>query len=202
MRNLKPNPAQTYATGVAACGIGDFPCWYQYKTFLFFLSMKYEIDTMPLLKHAFYDKKNVFVPKIINDKLKFFQISEHDLHGQWDIGAFGIREPISRKMLLLEDFPCLIITPGLAFDRNGNRLGRGKGYYDRFFAELDMHTMSYFSIGLCMPSQIVDRVPAETWDKKMDAIWDNSRVTVTHEPHDGEQGGCKTSPCYAILPVK
>jgi 5-formyltetrahydrofolate cyclo-ligase len=138
--------------------------------------MKYEIDTTPLLECAFYDKKDIFIPKVMNDRLIFFQICEHDPNEQWEIGMFGIREPVSRKALLAENFPCLIITPGLAFDRNGNRLGRGKGYYDRFFAELDARNLPYFSIGLCMPSQIVDRVPVEPWDKKMDAVWNGSRV--------------------------
>jgi 5-formyltetrahydrofolate cyclo-ligase len=141
--------------------------------------MKYEIDTAPLLERALYEGKNVFAPKIINGKLVFFQIFEHDLNGSWDAGAFGIREPqepASRKALSPSHFPCLIVTPGLAFDRNGNRLGRGKGYYDRFFAELDAQRLPYFSVGLCMPSQIVERVPVKPWDKRMDAVLDISRL--------------------------
>jgi 5-formyltetrahydrofolate cyclo-ligase len=141
--------------------------------------MKYEIDTGFLLERAFHDGKNVFVPKIINDKLQFFQIFEHELNGQWEAGAFGIREPRdpdSRRALSPSHFPCLIITPGLAFDRNGNRLGRGKGYYDRFFTELDAQNLRYFSAGLCMPSQIVERVPAKPWDKKMDIVLDVFRL--------------------------
>ncbi|MDR0558241.1 MAG: 5-formyltetrahydrofolate cyclo-ligase [Treponema sp.] len=179
MRNLKPPPAETYSAGVAACGIGGLPCWKQHGTVLLFLSMKYEIDTAPLLERALYEGKNVFAPKIINGKLVFFQIFEHDLNGSWDAGAFGIREPqepASRKALSPSHFPCLIVTPGLAFDRNGNRLGRGKGYYDRFFAELDAQRLPYFSVGLCMPSQIVERVPVKPWDKRMDAVLDISRL--------------------------
>ncbi|MDR0707650.1 MAG: 5-formyltetrahydrofolate cyclo-ligase [Treponema sp.] len=176
MRNLKPSSAETYSAGVVACGIGEFPCWKQHETVLLFLSMKYEIDTGPLLERALYEGKDVFAPKIINDKLQFFQIFEHDRTGRWEAGAFGIREPASRKALSPRHFPCLIITPGLAFDRNGNRLGRGKGYYDRFFAELDAQNLPYFSVGFCMPSQIVDRVPAKPWDKKMDAVLDVSRL--------------------------
>jgi 5-formyltetrahydrofolate cyclo-ligase len=176
MRNLKPSPAETYAAGVAACGIGELPCWKQHGSVLLFLSVKYEIDTSPLLERAFYDGKDVFVPKIIDDKLRFFQIVEYDLNGRWETGAFGIREPASRMALSPSHFPCLILTPGLAFDRNGGRLGRGKGYYDRFFAELDAQNLPYFSVGLCMPSQIVDRVPAKPWDKRMDAVLDVSRL--------------------------
>jgi 5-formyltetrahydrofolate cyclo-ligase len=141
--------------------------------------MKYEIDTTPLLERAFYDGKDVFVPKIIDDKLQFFQIFEHDLNGQWETGAFSIREPRdadSRNALSPGHFPCLVITPGLAFDRNGDRLGRGKGYYDRFFAELDAQNLPYFSVGLCMPAQIVERVPTKPCDKRMDVVLDVFRL--------------------------
>jgi 5-formyltetrahydrofolate cyclo-ligase len=58
----------------------------------------------------------------------------------------------------------------LAFDREGNRLGRGKGYYDRFFAELDAEGYRYITIGFCMETQVVPRLPRESWDKKMNAL--------------------------------
>jgi 5-formyltetrahydrofolate cyclo-ligase len=174
MRLLKPRPAETREEGCGACGISGLPCWKHHQTILLFLSMKDEIDTFPLLECAFHDRKTVFAPKIIDDTLRFFHITSPG--GPWETGAFGIREPAvvsteSALPLLPAHFPCLIITPGLAFDRKGNRLGRGKGYYDRFFAELDAQNLPYFSIGLCMPSQIVDHLPAKPWDKKMDAVW-------------------------------
>jgi 5-formyltetrahydrofolate cyclo-ligase len=138
-----------------------------YKTVLLFLSTKDEIDTKPLIQAAFEDKKVVFVPKVIENDLHFFRIA--DLSGL-ELGAFNIREPRGGVKLTDQDFPACIIAPGLAFDRNGRRLGRGKGYYDRFFTEIDRKGLPYLSIGLCSVEHIVDEVPSTAFDKKMDAV--------------------------------
>jgi 5-formyltetrahydrofolate cyclo-ligase len=129
--------------------------------------MKDEIDTEPLVKAAFEDKKAVFVPKIIGNSLHFFRIA--DLNSL-ETGAFDVREPRGGVELTDKDFPVYIVTPGLAFDRNGRRLGRGKGYYDRFFAEIDQRGLSYLSVGLCSTERIVDEVPSTAFDKKMDVV--------------------------------
>jgi 5-formyltetrahydrofolate cyclo-ligase len=170
MKDLKPLPSETYQEGLKACGIKDLSCWSRHSTILLFLSTTYEIDTNPLLETAFSCQKDVFIPKIIDNKMCFFQINSPS--GPWEEGIFHIREPLMNSAPLKSvHFPCLIMTPGIAFDKNGNRLGRGKGYYDRFFAETDDQNLPYFSLGLCMEAQIVAEVPIESWDKKMDAVW-------------------------------
>ena len=60
----------------------------------------------------------------------------------------------------------LVIVPGVAFDRDGNRLGRGKGYYDRLLPRIP----SAYKVGICFPFQIVEEVPAEPFDIRMDEI--------------------------------
>jgi 5-formyltetrahydrofolate cyclo-ligase len=189
MRGYKPSPSETYSEGLRACVVKNLPCWLQHNTILFFLSMKHEIDIMPLLETAFAQKKAVFVPKIIDKRMRFFRITS--LEGPWEESALGIREPfvapqatprneertLGREAepagleLSVRDFPAMVITPGLAFDRTGGRLGRGKGYYDRFFAELDARGLPYYSIGLCMEAQIVDRVPVEAGDKRVGEVF-------------------------------
>jgi 5-formyltetrahydrofolate cyclo-ligase len=178
-------PEQFPAEGLqAATLIQTLPVWSQYDTVLLFLSMgpsgppnaDREIDTRPLLEAAFRAGKKIFVPKVEGDDLAFYRIVSPD--GPWVTGPYGIREPVTDGgRLSPADFPALIIVPGLAFDRSGRRLGRGKGYYDRFFAELDaagrargMDGRSYAALGLCMAAQIVPKVPAEGWDKKMDGV--------------------------------
>jgi 5-formyltetrahydrofolate cyclo-ligase len=155
--------------------------WDKYKTLLIFLSTQFEIDTSPILEAAFEDGKPVFAPKITGQNLIFYRLalevpsagetrrfsSPKDL---WSAGPFGIREPAAGKFLEAGDFPALILTPGLAFDQEGRRLGRGKGYYDRFFAELDEKKLPYFAIGLCLEAQLVPLVPAESRDKGMAAV--------------------------------
>ncbi|GHU92506.1 hypothetical protein FACS189479_01660 [Spirochaetia bacterium] len=147
------------------------PFWSQYATILLFLSMNNEIDTQPLLEAAFEAGKKIFTPRVKGDDLVFRRI--HSPEGPWIAGPYGIREPVASNdggSLSQADFPALIIVPGLAFDLGGNRLGRGRGYYDRFLAVLDAAGREYTAIGLCMASQIVPEVPAEDFDKKMDGV--------------------------------
>jgi 5-formyltetrahydrofolate cyclo-ligase len=165
--------------------ISQQPFWINAKTVLCFLSIQHEIDTGPLLKTAFSTGKQVFVPKTINDRLQFFQIQ--NAQGPWHCGAYTIREPKidqASDMLNMTNFPALILVPGLAFDRRGNRLGRGKGCYDRFCAELTEQGSVYRTVGLCFSSQIVDHVPTETYDIKMDTIVTGNFVLIVTEQPD------------------
>lgn len=171
---LKALPAQQFYTeGVqAAARIRSLPQWERYSTMLLFLNDPLEIDTAPLLEGALADKKQVFVPKTVDaHTIRFFHI--YTPSGPWRYGAFDIREPETDKIedaLKNEDFPALVLVPGVAFDRKGNRMGHGKGYYDRFLANLDEQGLPYFMLGLCMDCQIVPEIPTEVWDKKMQSL--------------------------------
>jgi 5-formyltetrahydrofolate cyclo-ligase len=175
-RRLRALPPEVYTREGerAVSRICGMPFWERCGTVLLFLSMDIEIDTGPLLSLAFSRGKRVFLPKLRNGGLRFFRT--HTISGPWQYGAFHIREPSTDDpgdLLGPADFPALIITPGMAFDRRGNRLGRGKGCYDRFFAELDspaMPAISYVTVGLCLELQIVPQVPVEIQDKPMDFL--------------------------------
>lgn len=85
-------------------------------------------------------------------------------------GAYGILEPISgdresSESRTLEEEIELIVVPGVAFDRRLNRLGRGKGYYDRLLSTLQAR-----KVGICFDFQLKDAIPTEPFDRKMDAI--------------------------------
>ena len=151
----------------SAAFLRSSPVWPRCWSVFLFLSMNREIETQPLLEAALNEGKKVFVPKVDAGNLIFCRILSPD--GPWRKGPFGIKEPVSGEGEAA-DFPALILTPGLAFDREGNRLGRGAGYYDRFFAELDKAGREYFALGLCMDFQVVRHVPVEMHDKKMDGI--------------------------------
>ena len=182
----------------AAALLSSSPVWSAGKTLLIFLSMDTEIDTGPLLETALKHGKKVFAPRVeadarsadkksvdnkSGDRLVFYPVLSP--HGPWSEGPFGIREPLISDASDLKsgaiksgDFPVLIITPGLAFDNEGNRLGRGRGYYDRFFAELDAEGREYTAIGFCMDFQLVDKVPAGENDKKMIGLAAGKKLTM------------------------
>jgi len=157
--------------------------WPRYKTIFLFLSMNSEIDTRPLLEAALKEGKKVFAPRVEAQGLVFCPICSPD--GPWHKGPFGIREPPGPSPVYGEegsvspgDFPALILAPGLAFDKAGNRLGRGGGFYDRFFTELDEAGREYMALGLCVDFQIFNRVPAGERDKKMNGLLTGSELKL------------------------
>lgn len=168
--------------GIRATGhMAAFPAWRNAKTVLLFLDAPGEIDTAPLLNLAFTQGKKVFLPKCEGEIARFWHITS--ALGPWQTGAFDIREPLLEGPVLPEEFPslagdsvkpgdppALMVVPGMAFDRQGNRMGHGKGYYDRFFARLDELAVPYVRVALCLEQQVIARVPTEPWDKPMDAI--------------------------------
>jgi len=174
-KNLAQIPKEEFGTqgACAAALLCNSPLWSACKTVFIFLSTHGEIDTRPLLETALREGKTVFAPKLGADKETAGKLVFHPVlgpDGPWSVGPFGIRQPLGGRTPEEEDFPALIITPGLAFDREGSRLGRGKGYYDRFFAELDAENKHYTAIGFCMDFQLVPLVPTGKNDKKVNGL--------------------------------
>ena len=150
-------PQQFAAAGRKAAGeLVRLSRWNEYRSVLVFISIKDEIDTRPIITAAFNSGKFVFAPKTDGDDPAFYQIGQNGSH------TGGILRP--------EDFPALVITPGLAFDRSLNRLGRGRSFYDRFFAAMDASKRNYTALGLCLDCQLFDEVPMDPWDKKLDML--------------------------------
>jgi 5-formyltetrahydrofolate cyclo-ligase len=207
LRTLPAGSVRIEGASAAVC-IREQPCWKNSKTILLFLSMKDEIDTRPLIEAAFQDKKAVFAPKIEGENLRFYRLCAlPDDSGE--TGPFGIRTPpsgtgegardLKGAAFGARDFPALIIVPGLAFDTQGRRLGRGRGYYDRFLAEFDAGSGEHqntetpprcTALGLCLESQLVDQVPVDTWDKAMDYVCAGNKI---RRPGSPPPEGCRRS---------
>ncbi len=127
-------------------------------------SMKDEVDTSYLIKEAMKEKI-ILLPKIIDNKMAFIKI---DRRTKYLKSNFGVLEPLGD---VYNDKIDLIIVPGLAFDSNLNRLGFGKGYYDEYLTNKDI-----YKIGLAFDEQIVDEIPTEEHDIKMDMVITKNRV--------------------------
>ena len=120
-----------------------------------------EVPTQSLLDHLVAAGKTVLLPRVVNDtdmELRHYT-GRHDLQP----GAYGIMEPVGRPFTEYKQIDVAII-PGMAFDREGHRLGRGKGYYDRFLSRVP----NIYKIGLCFSWQLVDSVPTDEHDIRMD----------------------------------
>jgi 5-formyltetrahydrofolate cyclo-ligase len=129
-------------------------------TVLFFYSLKDEPDTHSFIE-KWSEKKEILLPAVCGEnlELRVYNGCEGLL-----CGAYGIREPSGR---LFTDYASidLAVIPGMAFDCSGNRLGRGKGYYDRLLP----HIFAY-KVGVCFSFQLVEDVPTEEFDVRMDEI--------------------------------
>ena len=118
-----------------------------------------EVQTQAFLE-KWHFKKTIILPTVVGDDIIPVEYAKDT---DFAVGDFNILEPQNEPYS--GDFD-LIIVPGVAFDRNGNRIGRGKGYYDRFLCQhLDVKR-----IGICFDFQLVDEVPTEPLDIKMNEV--------------------------------
>lgn len=135
---------------------------------LIYLSGDGEVVTDTLLDRAFELGKQVYVPVVDreNNELRISELPGPEKN--FRLGAFGIREPAEEDLNFVSpDRIDLVITPGLAFDRQGGRIGYGKGYYDRLLRRLGSHVPR---IALAFDFQILDTVPQDGNDVRVDAI--------------------------------
>ena len=132
-----------------------------------YVSIKGEVETRDLIKICLSLGKKVVVP-ITDQKDNSLSAAEIKDLNELTPGAFGIPEPKSDFIRLLnpEDIN-LVIVPGIAFDRRGNRIGYGFGYYDNFLKKLKSGCSK---IALAYDFQIVGEIPAESNDVRVERI--------------------------------
>lgn len=126
-------------------------------TVLFYATFDGEVDTLPMMQRAQQLGKRISLPHILRKEKRMIPTVVESLENDLEIGPYGVKQPkhTQEKTLNVNELD-LVIVPGLAFDRNNYRLGRGQGYYDRFLAELSHRTPA---IGLAFDFQIVDQLP-------------------------------------------
>lgn len=140
---------------------------------VFYCSLKSEVDTGEMLAEASSRGKIIMLPRISGDRKSLEICTVNSLSEDLEVGNWGIMEPC-RKAVPLTDPVCvdLVIVPGLVFDKRGYRLGRGKGFYDRYLESL----CGVKKIGLAFDLQVVDNIPLESHDVKLDYIITESRL--------------------------
>lgn len=142
-------------------------CYQGARTVHCYVAWQEEVENHDLLRAILRDGKKVVVPKV-NTQIKELENYVIPYFDALAPGAFGIFEPDAERgacrFTKLEELD-LIIVPGLAFDRQGNRLGYGGGYYDRLLAEIRAP-----KVALAFAAQIVDAIPTEKHDHGVDFI--------------------------------
>jgi 5-formyltetrahydrofolate cyclo-ligase len=147
-------------------------------------STQNEVATVEIRDHAFKEGKKVFYPRVAGDTGGDFV--ELKRGGELRPGRYGILEPAGDVLLTQRDEEELVVfVPALAFDLLGNRLGGGKGWYDRALSRLGACVTL---AGLAYEFQMFDRLPAERWDCKVDHIITERRVVDSGDRPSSDSG--------------
>ncbi len=145
----------------------SLPEFIQAKCAMFYVSFDGEVETITMIKHAQQMGKEVAVPVIHTSKdvgeEKLIASLLKNVDNQLSPGPYGSLQPNEADVLevALEEIN-LVVVPGVAFDKEGNRLGRGKGYYDRFLKDLAVEGIP--SVGIAFDFQVVDSIPTLSHD--------------------------------------
>lgn len=133
------------------------------NTILLYYSLPDEVNTHSLIRELYKANKTILLPKVVSDGNMEIRVYT----GETSLveGTFQIMEPSGPLFTEYETID-LAIIPGMSFDEKRNRLGRGKGYYDRFLA----HVPSLYKIGVCFDFQKTDNVPCESTDIAMNEV--------------------------------
>ena len=135
------------------------------NTIVAYYSLPDEVCVHSLIDELTAEGKTVYLPRVIdNENMVLCRYTGVDSLRE---GAFGIMEPVGLPITADEVIDAVLV-PGMAFDTEGHRLGRGKGYYDRFLSSLTPSRPKL--IGVCFDFQKVDVVPTEPYDVAVDIV--------------------------------
>ena len=148
------------------------PAFRAANTVLLYHSLNDEVDTHEFIR-KWSNKKRILLPVVVGDDLELRIYTGPE--NMSICGVYGIEEPTGEAFT---DYAAIdfIVVPGVAFDAKGNRLGRGKGYYDRLLPRIP----SAYKAGICFPFQLVEEVPAESFDVRMDIIITINEDELSH----------------------
>jgi 5-formyltetrahydrofolate cyclo-ligase len=175
-----PAAERAQAADALAARVAEWQTYKNAKAVACFASDLQEIDTEPLLRRILADGKTLLLPYLRGEgpeaAMAFAPVK--DLDRELAEGAYGIREPVPEARNGAAPEPDLVLAPGLAFDLRGGRLGKGKGFYDRYLA-----AFRGFKAGLAYDVQIAEKnLPLDAHDQMMDAVVTDKRTQVFAAP--------------------
>ena len=153
------------------------------ETVALYMAIAGEVELGPLFSKCWKLGKRTCIP-LFNAEARIYEMAEVSAETEYRIGHYGIREPLSPALLPMGEVG-LVAVPGVAFDRAGNRLGRGGGYYDRL-----LDGFSGVSAAVAFGFQLLPEIPCEAHDKPVDALVTETeivnvlRTQVPLEPGD------------------
>lgn len=139
--------------------------WQNARSILFYAPLPDELDLSTLWDIARAENKTVALPRFISEESGYAPCRVPDLSNGLVQGRFGVMEPCGTAEVIAGNQLDLAFIPGVAFDLNGRRLGRGKGFYDRL-----LESMSAIKCGVAYDEQIRPEIPVEPHDMMLDCL--------------------------------
>lgn len=158
-----------------AARFGDDPVWRSAASVALYCALPDEVDTAPAITAAREAGKALLLPRLIGPRLELARVEDDAALAR---GRFGLLEPDVTCPAVEPDAGTLVFVPGLAFDRQGGRLGRGAGYYDRALTPIVARPERPRLIGLAFAMQIVDAVPVEAHDVRVDGFMTEAETAL------------------------
>ena len=177
LESLSPADLEDRSAKVAR-RLQETGAWMWMDVLLSFLSMPREIGTQAMIRAARAGGKSVAVPRIEGNDIRFLVMPPGvptPPRDRWGIPVPDLSWP---ALDLARAGRILVSAPGLAFDRSGNRLGRGKGYYDRFLSRARAAGARLVVIGICFSDQLLDEVPRAGTDQAVDGVVTESETLL------------------------
>jgi len=175
LSRMTPPQRQT-ASHTACARLMQLDLFDQASVVMLYMPLSDEVDLLPLALRCFQMGKTVCVPKVNWERkdMVAVEVMSFDDHCM-EVDEHGVRAPRDGRPVVVSSID-LVVVPGVAFDAKGNRLGRGGGFYDRFLKRLAPTTAT---VGLAFDLQIVDDVPVNERDIRMDMVVTDRRLTVS-----------------------
>ena len=147
---------------------------------MMFLSLPHEVDTSEAILNAWQLGKAVVVPKVSWQQRHMIAVQINSLETGISTEASGLQNPIAGVPVAFEAID-LVVTPGLGFDKKGNRLGRGGSYYDRFFANTKLKASR---CGFGFAEQLVETIPVAQHDEPVDIVVTEKEIIYIKESRE------------------
>ena len=136
---------------------------------MFYLSFDNEVRTDEMITHALQEGKRVYVPRLVPRERRLEVCEIKDMGQEFELGSYGIREPTQDNSRVVSPLKIdAIISPGLAFDFSGRRVGYGGGYFDWLLKQLPEGALR---LAVAYGYQVVDSVPQDSWDERVHKIF-------------------------------
>lgn len=173
-KTLSEVSAEEVATwSLRACHrLFEQPAYIKAEVVMVFLPLEAELDTTPLVLRAWQDRKRVLAPKISWNQRRILPVEIRSLTDDLMVSTMGIREPVTGIPFPISMID-LVMVPGLGFDEYGNRLGRGRGFYDRFLAHPEFAGVS---CGMAFEAQMTPSVPTGPLDRHVKMLVTDEKV--------------------------